>query len=135
MTEVIHRLDRLWEPTECLRAHWLQHESFDVHAHFIPQAVIQLLATAVLKPAQERDVIESYTGTRNRRAEQVSRNVLATPIMCPGKATFNEPRVDGIHDVSWPNNSACRQNFDGERPVSQSCDIVTELLQHNDFVS
>ena len=83
----------------------MQHETFDVHAHFIPQAVIQLLATAVLEPAQERDVIETYTGTRNRRAEQVSRNVLATPIVCPGKTTFNEPRVDGINDVSWADDA------------------------------
>jgi hypothetical protein len=135
LTEVIHRLDRLWEPTQRLRAYWLQHESLDVYAHFIPQAVIQLFAAAVLEPAQERHVIETDTGTRNRRAEQVRRNVLTTPIMCPGEATFNKPRVDRIYDVSRSNNSACWQNFDGERPVSQRCDVFTELLQHNDFVS
>ena len=61
--------------------------------------------------------------------------MLASPIMCPGKATFNEPRVDGINDVSWSDNSACRQNFDGERPIGQRCNVFTELLQHNDFVS
>ena len=50
LAEVIHGFDWLWEPTKGLWTNWLQHEAFDVHAHFVPQTVVQLFAATELEP-------------------------------------------------------------------------------------
>ena len=134
LTEVIHRLDRLREPAQCFRTHRLQHETFDVHAHFAPQTVIKFFTTAKLEPAKERDVVHANTGTRNGSTKEVRRNVLAAPVVCPRKARFDKARVNRVHDVTRANNSAGRQHFDLHRTTGKLVDVFGEFLQHEYFV-
>ena len=90
----------------------MQHETFNVHAHFVPQTIVKLFTAAKLEPAKECDVVHANTRASNRSTKEVGRNVLATPVVCPRKTRFDKARVNRVNDIGGGDNGAGRQHFD-----------------------
>jgi hypothetical protein len=90
------------EPAERFRADRLQHEAFDVDAHFIPQLGHRVpCRRRYWNQDQERDVVEADTGPRDwRRAEEGCGRVLAAPVVGPCEAAFDQTGLSTASSVS-----------------------------------
>ena len=134
LPEVLHGRDRLLEPAERFRTDRLQHEALDVHAHLAPEALVKLLAAAILKPGKKGDVVDADTGAGHGRAEQHGRRMLAGPVMRPGEPAFDQPLVDRIKGLLNTNHGTRRQNLDLHLAIGQIGNILAKLVQHMNFI-
>ena len=132
--EVVHALDRLFEPAKRLRSDRLQHQALDVHAHLVPQLVIQRATAAVHVPGEEGDVVNADAGAGDRRAEQHCGRMFARPVMRPGEAGLHQAFVHRVENVAPADNRAVGQDLDFHLAVGQRRDIRREVFDHDDFI-
>ena len=122
------------EPAKGFGTNGLQHEALHIGAHFIPEAIIELLAAAIHEPGDERDVVDADPGSGDRGAEEHRRGVLPGPVVGPREAALDETLVDGIEGLADADDGACRQDLDDHLAVGEGFHILAERVEHDDFI-
>ena len=132
--EVVHAVDGLLEPAEGFGPDGLEHQPLDIHAHFVPQLVVELASAAEHKPGDPGDVVDAESGAGGGGAEEGCGGVLARPVVGPGEAALHQPFVDGVQRFAGADDGAGGQDFDLHFAVGEGEDVGGVILEHDDFV-
>ncbi len=125
--EVLGLLDlALLEPAERLGGHRSEEQGDDVELHLLEQLVVELLAPAVVHPAEEALGVEPEG---RAGPEQAEGHLLAEPVGGNGPAAVESAGVHGLDDLKGPRDGADGEHVDPDPTSSQLLDLLGETSE------
>ncbi len=113
--------DRRFEPAERLGRHGAVEERLDVELEdLLDQFVVELLAAAVVDPAEEHLRVEAE---RRAGAEEAGVDALAEPVGGDAVAAVERARMDGVHQAERGDDRAGGQDVDLQPPARHLLDL------------
>ena len=123
-SELLDRLDLVLEPAERLRHHRAAEERHDVQLQVFEQLRVQLVAAAVVHPAQHHPRVHAQ---RRAGAEQAERLGLAEPVARHAQRGIQHALVDAVDHVEDADHGAGGQHVDLDPPAGHLVQLLRQV--------